>query len=81
MGDSTLWRAALALGELNKATVYQNIYGLFLSNRTAFAGEDINRLTAKLLRCPSARLINDIPATDAKRLFQEMLMFQQQSKN
>lgn len=78
MGDSTLWRAALALGAINKATVYQNIYGLFLANKDAFASEDINRLIAKRLRCPSHQLIATIPAKDAKRLFQEMLQFRQE---
>ncbi|MGL4915399.1 MAG: hypothetical protein ACRC5D_03985, partial [Aeromonas allosaccharophila] len=44
IGDNTLWRAAVELGKFNHATVYQNVYGLFLTNRGAFVGGDINRL-------------------------------------
>ncbi|MGL4707442.1 MAG: hypothetical protein ACRCWH_04355 [Aeromonas veronii] len=75
IGDNTLWRAATEVSKLNKATVYQNIYALFLVNRTAFSGEDINRLKSPLLRCPPAQLIERISPDDAYRLFKEMLEF------
>ena len=75
IGDNTLWRAATEVSKLNKATVYQNMYALFLANRTAFAGEDINRLKSPLLRCPPDQLIEQIPPDDAHRLFKEMLEF------
>lgn len=79
IGDNTLWRAATEVSKLNKATVYQNMYALFLANRTAFAGEDINRLKSPLLRCPPDQLIEQIPPDDAHRLFKEMLEFKKQS--
>lgn len=75
VGENTLWRAAAELSKLNNATVYQNVYGLFLTNREAFAGEDINRLKAPVLRCPPDQILADIPAADARRLFSEMLTF------
>ncbi|MFB2832517.1 hypothetical protein ACE1BS_23545 [Aeromonas jandaei] len=76
IGDNTLWRAATEVSKLNKATVYQNMYALFLANRTTFAGEDINRLKSPLLRCPPDQLIEQISPDDAHRLFKEMLEFQ-----
>ena len=79
IGDNTLWRAATEVSKLNKATVYQNMYALFLTNRTAFAGEDINRLKSPLLRCPPDQLIEQIPPDDAHRLFKDMLEFKKQS--
>ncbi|WP_409011805.1 hypothetical protein [Aeromonas salmonicida] len=75
IGDNTLWRAATEVSKLNKATVYQNMYALFLVNRTAFFGEDINRLKSPLLRCPPDQLIESISHDDAYRLFKEMLEF------
>ncbi|BCO15011.1 hypothetical protein RIMD111065_33670 [Aeromonas hydrophila] len=54
IGDNTLWRAATEVSKLNKATVYQNMYALFLANRTAFAGEDINLL--KVLCCDAHQI-------------------------
>lgn len=77
IGDNTLWRAATEVGKLNNATVYQNMYALFLANRTAFYGEDINRLKSPLLRCPPDQLIERIPSHDAHRLFKEMLEFRE----
>ncbi|WP_147402505.1 hypothetical protein [Aeromonas veronii] len=79
IGDNTLWRAATEVSKLNKATVYQNMYALFLANRTAFAGEDINRLKSPLLRCPPDQLLEQISPDDAHRLFKEMLEFKKQS--
>ncbi|HEH9402248.1 TPA: hypothetical protein SIA35_004384 [Aeromonas sobria] len=75
VGDSTLWRVATELSKLNKATVYQNVYGLFIVNRPHFVGEDINRLKARQLRCPPDELIESISPEDALRLFSEMLEF------
>ncbi|MGL6416333.1 hypothetical protein [Aeromonas sp. 102P] len=79
IGGNTLWRAAIEMSKLNKATVYQNMYALFLANRTAFSGEDINRLKNPLLRCPPDQLIEQISPQDAHRLFKEMLEFKKQS--
>jgi Tfp pilus assembly protein FimV len=67
------------VSKLHQATVYQNMSALFLANRTAFAGEDINRLKSPLLRCPPDQLIEQIPPDDAHRLFKEMLEFKKQS--
>lgn len=79
VGDNTLWRAAIEVGKLNRATVYQNMYALFLANRAAFVSEDINRLKSPLLRCPPDQLIENISPQDAHRLFKEMLAFKKQS--
>lgn len=76
VGNNTLWRAALEVSKINKATVYQNMYALFLANRVAFADEDINRLKSPLLRCPPDPLIERIHPEDAHRLFKEMLEFE-----
>lgn len=75
VGDNTLWRAATEFSKLNQATVYQNVYGIFIVNRPAFAGEDINRLKERQLRCPPDDLIHSISPEDAIRLFNEMLEF------
>lgn len=79
VGENTLWRAATEVSKLNKATVYQNMYAMFLANRQAFSGEDINRLQSTLLRCPPDQLIERISPEDALRLFKEMLEFKKQS--
>lgn len=73
--NNTLWHTATEMSRINKATVYQNIYAIFIANRTAFAGEDINRLKEHLLRCPSEQLIDSISSKEAQRLFEEMLEF------
>ncbi|MFR9704736.1 FimV/HubP family polar landmark protein [Aeromonas sanarellii] len=77
VGKHTLWRAALELSKHNNATVYQNLYALFINNKPSFIGEDINRLKDSLLRCPSEQLIKKIHPKDAYRLFTEMLYFNQ----
>ncbi len=78
VGHNTLWRAAIEISRHNKETIYQNVYAIFLANRDAFIGEDINRIRTTLLRCPSDQLIKSISPEDALRLFKEMLEFQVQ---
>lgn len=75
VGDNTLWRTATEVSRFNKATVYQNVYALFLANRSAFVNEDVNRLKAHILRCPSDQLVASISPENAYRLFNEMLEF------
>jgi len=79
IGNNTLWRVATEMSKRNKVSIYQNVYALFLANRTSFIGEDINRLKTPLLKCPSDQLIEQIPPSDAHRLFKEMLEFNKQS--
>lgn len=75
VGDNTLWRTATEVSRFNKATVHQNVYALFLANRSAFVNEDVNRLKEHILRCPSDQLVASISPEDAYRLFNEMLEF------
>ncbi|QFI54346.1 hypothetical protein FE240_06335 [Aeromonas simiae] len=74
-GGVTLWRVASELAKRNKATVYQNIYALFLTNKTAFADEDISRLRSRELLCPHPALVEQIAPDHAKRLFDEAVKF------
>lgn len=75
VNNNTLWRTATEMSRWNKFSVYQNMYGIFLANREAFVGEDINRLNKNQLRCPSVKLIKLISQEDSYRLFKEMLEF------
>uniref|UniRef100_UPI001FCC5D2E hypothetical protein n=1 Tax=Aeromonas dhakensis TaxID=196024 RepID=UPI001FCC5D2E len=66
---NTLWHTAQEYSRLNHASVYQNMYALFLANRGAFAKEDIYRLTTPLLRCPTAQQLAEIDPDHARALF------------
>ncbi|XAG70591.1 hypothetical protein MRM75_06355 [bacterium 19CA06SA08-2] len=72
---NTLWRTALEYSRLNHATVYQNMYALFLANRNAFAKEDIYRLTTPLLRCPTVQQLAAITPDHARTLFDDAEQF------
>lgn len=70
---NTLWRVAIELARHNGATIYQNIYAVFVSNRSAFAGEDIHRLRQKVLKCPAPSVFEGIDKEHAKQLFEASL--------
>ena len=72
-GGNTLWRVASEMAVVNHFTVQQNVYAIFLINRSAFAGEDIHRLKSHKLKCPSLAQFKLIEAKHAKRLFAESL--------
>lgn len=72
---NTLWHTALEYSRLNHASVYQNMYALFLANRSAFAKEDIYRLTTPLLRCPTAQQLAEITPDHARTLFADADQF------
>lgn len=74
-GGMTLWSVATALATQNKATVYQNIYALFVTNKTAFVDEDISRLRSRELLCPHPDLVEHIAPEHAKQLFDEAMRF------
>lgn len=75
IGNNTLWRVATEMSKLNKATIYQNIYAVFLTNRELFVGEDINQLNNSLLKCPTKELVYHLTPEDTHRVFREMLKF------
>ncbi|MGL6276758.1 hypothetical protein ACSZME_14955 [Aeromonas dhakensis] len=70
---NTLWRVATELARHNGSSIYQNVYALFITNRSAFAGEDIHRLRQRALMCPSPDLLEQIDREHAKQLFKESL--------
>lgn len=72
---NTLWHTALEYSRLNHASVYQNMYALFLANRSAFAKEDIYRLTTPLLRCPTDQQLAEINPDHARALFADADQF------
>lgn len=74
-GGNTLWRTATELAKRNGATVYQNIYALFITNRSAFYGEDISRLYRQQLRCPDGEIFKRLTPEHARRLFAEAEAF------
>lgn len=71
---NTLWHTASELAKKNHASVYQNIYALFLTNKPAFAGQDIHRLRTHILYCPDPALFDHIDAEHARQLFEEGLL-------
>lgn len=72
---NTLWHTAQEYSRLNHASVYQNMYALFLANRNAFAKEDIYRLTTPLLRCPTDQQLAAITPDHARTLFDDAEQF------
>lgn len=72
-GGNTLWRVASEMAVVNHFTVQQNVYAIFLINRSEFAGEDIHRLKSHKLKCPSLAQFKLVEAKHAKRLFSESL--------
>ncbi|WP_421180614.1 hypothetical protein [Aeromonas enteropelogenes] len=76
---TTLWHTALMLTKVNSATVYQNMYALFLENKHAFSGEDISKLKTNRLNCPSTKTISLISPEHAKTLFREAMAFKASS--
>ncbi|QGZ71095.1 LysM peptidoglycan-binding domain-containing protein [Aeromonas hydrophila] len=75
---NTLWHTASELAKKNRASVYQNIYALFVTNKLAFAGLDIHRLRTQVLYCPDPTLFDHIDADHARQLFKEGLLLRQQ---
>lgn len=72
---NTLWHTAQEYSRVNHASVYQNMYALFLANRNAFAKEDIYRLTTPLLRCPTDQQLAAITPEHARALFGDAEQF------
>lgn len=73
-GGNTLWHTASELTKINKMSVYQNVYALFITNKAKFAGEDIHRLRSRRLQCPEPTLFRHIAPEHASRLFKESLV-------
>ncbi|MNF86646.1 hypothetical protein D3C84_690910 [compost metagenome] len=76
---NTLWRTASELVHHNGATVYQNIYALFISNRSAFEDGDIHRLREQILHCPPPVTFRHITPKHARSLFSEAESFRKAS--
>lgn len=73
---TTLWRVGRVLNEINGFTVYQNMYGVYLTNPGSFIkGELSKMMSSDVLICPSPELLSTIDAQHAKRMFQEYEMF------
>lgn len=70
-GGNTLWRVATELAKSNRASIYQNVYAIFVTNKLAFAGEDIHRLRSRRLYCPDPALVDHIEPEHASRMFKE----------
>lgn len=70
-GGNTLWRVATELAKRNRASIYQNVYAIFVTNKRAFAGEDIHRLRSRRLYCPDPALVDHIEPEHASRMFKE----------
>ncbi|MNR63296.1 hypothetical protein D3C85_1855560 [compost metagenome] len=70
-----MWRAATELSRHNGATVYQNIYALFIANKEAFSDSNVLRLQQRILRCPDATTFDYLTPAHAKRLFSEAEKF------
>ncbi|MFQ2254897.1 hypothetical protein ACK33C_17935 [Aeromonas hydrophila] len=70
---NTLWRVATELAKRNHGSVYQNIYAIFVTNKSAFAGENIHRLRSRMLYCPDPILFENIESEHARQLFKESL--------
>ncbi|HHQ4457142.1 UNVERIFIED_CONTAM: hypothetical protein I5919_11000 [Aeromonas hydrophila] len=73
---TTLWRVGSVLNELNGFTVYQNMYGVYLTNKNSFIkGELSKMMSSDVLVCPSTELLSTIDAQHAKRMFDEYELF------
>ncbi|WP_113721579.1 hypothetical protein [Aeromonas salmonicida] len=68
---NTLWRVATELAKRNRASIYQNVYAIFVTNKRAFASEDIHRLRSRRLYCPDPALVDHIEPEHASRMFKE----------
>lgn len=74
-GGNTLWRVATEFAKRNQASIYQNVYAIFVTNKLAFAGEDIHRLRNRMLYCPEPALFDHIEPAHAKQMFEDGLQF------
>ncbi|MNI12869.1 hypothetical protein D3C73_660740 [compost metagenome] len=70
-GGNTLWRVASEFAKRNRASIYQNVYAIFVTNKLAFSGEDIHRLRSRKLYCPDLALFDHIESEHARRMFKE----------
>lgn len=75
VNKNTLWRTAVELSNFNKYTVYQNLYAVLLTNKTAFVDGDFDKLKSNFILCPSKKIFNIIPSEHAETLFKEALYF------
>lgn len=76
---TTLWRVGTALSEMNGFTVYQNMYGVYLTNKSSFIKGELSKITSDVLRCPSVALLSTIDAQHAKAMFHEYEDFRKSS--
>lgn len=72
---TTLWRIANLLSMKNGYSVYQNLYAVFLKNRSSFIGEDIFKMEDDFLHCPSEELIASIDKKQAVEMYREAQQF------
>lgn len=77
---TTLWRVGTALSEMNGFTVYQNMYGVYLTNKRSFVKGDLSKMMSDVLRCPSTALLSTIDAQHAKAMFHEYEDFRKSSQ-
>lgn len=74
---NSLWRTAVEFSKYNSLSVYQNVYAIFLYNKSAFVGGDIHRLNKMRLSCPPGNASSVIEKNHAEQLFKESLSFKQ----
>ncbi|MNT07750.1 hypothetical protein D3C72_1424650 [compost metagenome] len=79
-GGNNLWQTALFASKHNNATIYQNIYSIFLNNKKSFHNNNIHRLISQRLACPKLSEINAIDPVHAKEMFNESVYFENSYK-
>ncbi|WP_429179142.1 hypothetical protein [Aeromonas salmonicida] len=77
---TTLWRVGTVLNEMNGFTIYQNMYGVYLTNKSSFIKGELSKMTSDVLRCPSTALLSTIDAQHAKAMFHEYEDFRKSSQ-
>lgn len=77
---TTLWRVGTVLNEMNGFTIYQNMYGVYLTNKSSFIKGELSKMTSDVLRCPSVALLSTIDAQHAKAMFHEYEDFRKSSQ-
>lgn len=77
---TTLWRVGTVLSEMNGFTIYQNMYGVYLTNKKSFIKGELSKMMSDVLRCPSVALLSTIDAQHAKAMFHEYEDFRRSSQ-
>ncbi|MGE6159486.1 hypothetical protein ACLHZ7_00730 [Aeromonas salmonicida] len=77
---TTLWRVGTVLSEMNGFTIYQNMYGVYLTNTKSFVKGELSKMMSDVLRCPSTALLSTIDAQHAKAMFHEYEDFRKSSQ-